>query len=984
MLLAGLCLAFSMSAFSQSRDFDNARTLYDRGMYVQAEDILQTMPEYGDDPIVDGYAVLCALKLRTDGCFSRADNYMMRYSSSALCSDIRLELAMIHFGDADYSRALEMFRSVKLRSVPEKLRSEYLFKTGYCLYKAGLNDDAVKYFNEVLQLGENDYSAPARYMKGYEYYMAGDCSLALPLFEQAGADERFTRLSNYYVALCQYDAKNYDFLVKDAVRFYNESLVPDDRRPHVARLISEAFLIKGDEKKAREYFGVSDDGASKTRSDYFYAGSLLFQTGEWTDAIKNFTHVTDKPDSISQIAWYQMGQSYVSLKNKVAALDSYKSASALMFDSKIREDAFFNYAKLAFDVNGDTSVFADYIRTYSDKVRGEKIYSYMALAALADKDYQGAIDFYDKIDMLSGVDQNNYVHANYIKGTELLASGSYRKAASCFMAVTFYTPKNDLVNQLARYNMADAYYRDGQYEKAASIYVELYNAAALDGLPQGQRLAYDAAYSLMRRYEYAPASTWFARYAEANPSGSCLKDAMLRKADCLFVLGEYGDAAEAYGDVIYKWNDVNDIYPYYQSALCYGLLKKNNRKLELLEKAAAAPVGVPYYGEAVFELAKAQQAAGKKAAAAQTFERLVQELPGTNFAARATLELGTLRRGEGNVDAALAFYKRVVTMKGGEDYVEDALLGIESIYQSQGQPKQYLAYLESIGRGASLTAEQKEEMVFSAAERQYLSEDYASALASLDDFVTAYPMSDNAVKASYYIAGCYMAQGDKLKACDRYGKVMKDTRLPADLRYKSMEAYAQLSYALENYVASYDAWRELYASNVAYTVKNKAALGMVNSAYAAKDYSAVVQSAGIVADCVGISDADKRAVAMIDARSLLALSRRDEAMSVITGLSARPDTREGAEACYMLAQDAFDKGDFEGVKTRVRAFGQSGTDFAYWLAKSFILLGDSYQEQGNVKQARATWESVKEGYEGKEADIAEMLDQRLNQTVVNQ
>jgi TolA-binding protein len=76
----------------------------------------------------------------------------------------------------------------------------------------------------------------------------------------------------------------------------------------------------------------------------------------------------------------------------------------------------------------------------------------------------------------------------------------------------------------------------------------------------------------------------------------------------------------------------------------------------------------------------------------------------------------------------------------------------------------------------------------------------------------------------------------------------------------------------------------------------------------------------------------------------------------------------GAEAAYTLIQDSYDKGDFAAVEEKVFAFSDAGSRHAYWLAKSFIVLGDSYVDKGNLKQARATFESVRDGYKPSAAD----------------
>ena len=44
------------------------------------------------------------------------------------------------------------------------------------------------------------------------------------------------------------------------------------------------------------------------------------------------------------------------------------------------------------------------------------------------------------------------------------------------------------------------------------------------------------------------------------------------------------------------------------------------------------------------------------------------------------------------------------------------------------------------------------------------------------------------------------------------------------------------------------------------------------------------------------------------------------------------------------------------------AFEDAGSPQTYWLAKSFIVLGDSFVDRGELKQAKATFESVRDGY----------------------
>ena len=81
----------------------------------------------------------------------------------------------------------------------------------------------------------------------------------------------------------------------------------------------------------------------------------------------------------------------------------------------------------------------------------------------------------------------------------------------------------------------------------------------------------------------------------------------------------------------------------------------------------------------------------------------------------------------------------------------------------------------------------------------------------------------------------------------------------------------------------------------------------------------------------------------------------------------------------MVIQDSYDRGAFEEVETKVYAFADAGSDQVYWLAKSFIVLGDSFAEREEFEQATATFESVRDGYEpsGPDDDVIDDVTMRL-------
>ena len=87
-------------------------------------------------------------------------------------------------------------------------------------------------------------------------------------------------------------------------------------------------------------------------------------------------------------------------------------------------------------------------------------------------------------------------------------------------------------------------------------------------------------------------------------------------------------------------------------------------------------------------------------------------------------------------------------------------------------------------------------------------------------------------------------------------------------------------------------------------------------------------------------------------------------------------TKEGSEAAYYVIESTFESGDMDKTEAAVFAFSDREPQ-AYWLARAFILLGDVYVRKGDTFQARATWQSVADGYSPADDGIVEEAKARI-------
>ena len=104
--------------------------------------------------------------------------------------------------------------------------------------------------------------------------------------------------------------------------------------------------------------------------------------------------------------------------------------------------------------------------------------------------------------------------------------------------------------------------------------------------------------------------------------------------------------------------------------------------------------------------------------------------------------------------------------------------------------------------------------------------------------------------------------------------------------------------------------------------------------------------------------------------------RRADAVKLYRELAADVRSKEGSAAAYYVLEDTFEKGDMDKTEKAIFAYSEREPQ-AYWLAKAFILLGDVYVRKGDNFQARATYQSVADGYSPADDGIVDEAKERI-------
>ncbi|MGN0190695.1 MAG: tetratricopeptide repeat protein [Candidatus Cryptobacteroides sp.] len=963
----------------EDRDFAKAMEAFDKGMYERAMTLFDDIVFRTGSVKAEGYSVLCSVKSGVRGWENRMESFISANPSSELVPQLKFALSCRMFDKGDYKSCAEILNDLKMQQLRRSQYDQYLFNQGFSLFSLGDYAQASERFSQILSRRKSGYTAPAAYILGYIEYENAEYGKAEQHFLASGGDSRFAEMASYYVLECRFLAKDYGYVIENGPELYRS--VPEDRKLRLGRMISEAYLIRGDSETALRYYNPEPDASGhKSRTDLFFGGSVFYAEKDYKGAIENFSAMENRTDSLGQIANYQLGWSYLQTGNKVLSMEAFRDAASCDWDGKITEDALFNSAKLSFDINSDARPFRNYIKKYP-RARTQEIYSYMALAELCSGDWQAAVDAYDNVDDLSPEMERNYVKANYLRARQLVAAGAYRDAVPLLKTVTFYSDRHSEINQMAKYWLAELQYRNGEYADAILIFKELYHTSALSGTPEGELIPYNIAYSFFRLGDLAQASKWFGEFADGNRTvkSETRKDALTRIADCLFLKDDYLSAAGKYAEVAQVYYDPDDVYPYLQAGMAYGLAGRRQEKTACLEEVKLAVPAVGDYAVAMLELGRCHMDSGNVQPAAECFEKVISSVKDSSAVAQALLEMAMLERNSNNTEKSLQLYRRVVGNMSGSEYADNALLAIENICRAEGLTDDYMAYIDSLGLGESKSPVEKEDFYFSSAQQLYFDARNDKAVESLGSYLEKFPAGRYVLEAKYCMAECLRMDSQFEKACDLYEAIIEAGESP--FRFASMQKFADLSYALERYRIACMAYTAILNENAIDGDMRQACLvGQMRSAFKSRQYELSEDVARKLCPAEGIADSLRREALYIRAKSLLSLSRRDDALALFAELAVNPSDEMGAEARYLLIKDKFDRADFKSVENMVYEFSESGTAQNRYLAASFLLLGDVFAEQGLLEQAKATFESVRDGYvpESASDDIPEQVKMRLD------
>lgn len=926
---------------------------------------------------LDYYYALSSLKLNHPNVAGVVYEYEKKYPYSSQISLLNFYLSKYYFEKGEYATSQEVINDINAKYLSKEQRWEFLFNKAYCRMRVGDNEVAKVGFKQLINLGNTPYSASASYYLAYLEYLSNNFNESVKIFKTLENNHDHSLLSKYFISESYFMMKEYSDAIKYGEGIYDS--LKGDFQLKCARILSQSYYELGDKRKAKEYLDkYSNHNDKLSRKDNYYMGVVSYSLQSYYAAVNAFSKVITERDSLAQNGYLYLGNSYLAIKNKLGAYNAFKEAAFMEFDPTIKREAYFLYAKLAFDLNSDITPFKNYLSLYPSSKRGDEIYNYIATSYLLSKNFEDAISALKMVKYLTPEMTLNLQKAAFFRGLQCIDMDSYKSAIEYLTLSVKNGVHNPSLTMLAKFWISESYYRINEYQKTIESVEPLVTNSSFIGSGEYPLALVNLGYAYFHQSNYPKAQKWFEEYLSLTPSRRNMTlEVRTRLADCYYMSGDYERAAEIYEDVALKTFSTDDVYASYMGALSFGLSSMPEKKITMLRDIVDNKYTNDYYHIALYELGRTYVQQEDNESAVKCFNTLLKDGRDSTYHTKSLLELGMISSNLLKYNDALNYFDSIVQNYPLSTDVSNALMGIESVYSLQNNPEGYLAYLEKVGMSSIKSEDEKELMLFNSAEQLFLGGKYDKAIESLNSFISKYPEGIKLPQAYFYLGESYSKMAKPEFAADAYLKVM-NTGEGAFVELATLY-YAKIELALEHFEKGAIAFESLLEIAQFENNKLEALVGKMRCYYGAKDYSKTIMSANDILS----SDIKEQSILFETnyklAKSYHALGERDKALPIFQNLAADYSTTEGAECAYMLVLQAYDEGDFEKVESMVYSFADSGNFQTYWLAKCFITLGDSFAERDEWEQAKATFESIKEGYTPTKEhdDVLEQVQMRL-------
>ena len=942
-------------------DYTKALELYNNHQYKAAQKLFKEVKSEAETSSLESdcayYVANCAVRLNQSNADELMEDFVQNYPSSTKRNSAYINVANYYFENGQYDYARKWFNEVDESSLSREELEEFNFNNGYAYFKADRKGEAKKYFNKVRD--SKEYGSQAKYYLGFMAYEGDDYKEANEMFDQVKGENRYDRNLSYFQADMNFKLGKFQEAITLGTAQLDKSSALE--RSELNKIIGESYFNLEQYEEAIPYLKEYRGKKGKwNNTDYYQLGYAYYKQKDYENAVSEFNKIIDGQNHVAQNAYYHLAESYIELGKKQEALNAFKNASEMEFDEKIQEDAALNYAKLSYEIGNNyksiPEVLTDFLEKYPASKEREAVEELLVDSYITSKNYEKALKLLE--DSNDYKDKVVYQKVAYYRGVEIYNQGNY--SGSLVLFNKSLAERNDQTfTAKATYWKAESDYNLENYQDALIGYKEFKGMAAAKNTVEYEGIDYNIAYTYFKRKEYATAINAFKNYSEkSNIPLTQKNDAYLRLGDSYFVTSDYWSAMEAYNKAI-AMKGIDSDYAYFQKAISYGFVDKNDRKIEDLEAFLKKYKKSIYRDDAYYELGNTYVATGNTSKAIQSYNQLINNVPASSFVSKSLLKQGLIYYNNDQGNDALQKFKKVVQQYPGTEEANQAVKTARVVYVDLGRTDEYAAWVSTLDF-VEVSDSDIDNATYEAAENQFIENNTKVAKKGFQKYLNDFPNGLHAMSAHFYLGQLQYRDDEKNEAIPHYKYVVEKSR--NEFTEQALARLSQLYLENKNYKEAIPILKRLEAEadfpqNITFAQSN-----LMKSYYQLENYQSTVQYAEKVLQDTKIENNVKSDAQVFIARSAMQTGDEARAKTAYQKVQKIAGGELAAEAQYYEVYFKREAGNYEASNEAIQTLAKEYSGYPKWSAKSLLLMGQNFDDLGDAYQATYVLNGLINGY----------------------
>lgn len=978
------CFPIMVSAQVNSGNlYNEARELFTQKHYAAAVPLLRTFltqkPAAGLKQEAEYMLACSAYELQDQRRIEILRTYLKNFPDSPYTNRVNALIASAYFFEKDYDQALAMFNSVDPDLLPNEERDDVVYRMAISNMTVGNVEQAAIWF-EVLRENSKKYAKDCAYYISYIRYTQGRYDEALSGFLPLQDDAKYKTLVPYYIAECYLKKKQYDKAEIVAQNFLSSN-PRDPNAGELYRVLGEVYYSSQQFEKAVNAFENYKSAIDPpSRNALYMLGLSYYKTAVYSKAAATLGEVVTADDALTQNAYLHLGLSYLQLAEKSKARMAFEQAAASDADMRVKEQAAYNYAlsihETSFSAFGESvNVFEKFLNDFPNSEYTEKISSYLVDVYLNTKSYDAALKSIERISRPTTRIMEAKQKILFQLGTQAFANSAFDKAAA-------YFNESIAIGQYDAQTKADAYYWRGEanyrlnaVDSASRDFNEYLKLTAQKNTEMYALAHYNLGYVAFHKKNYPQARDWFKKYInlDKGTNRTALADAYNRVGDSYLNERDFDNAKHAYSQAEAMDTPAGD-YSFYQLALVSGLQKDYAGKITLLNRLAGKYPSSAYIVNALYEKGRAYVLMENSRQAITSFRELLEKYPNSPVARKAAAEIGLLYYQNENYDQAIAAYKHVIETYPGSDEARLAFRDLKSIYIDTDRVGEFAALASSLPGNMSFDVNEQDSLTYVAAEKIYMRGRIEEAKGSFTKYLQSFPNGAFGLNAYYYLTLIAKEQGQSNQVLEYSAKLLEYPDNPFSEETLIMRGEVQFN--MQQFANAMVTYKQLKEKASTTDRRILAETGILRSAYMSRNDMETIDAANEMLYEVKLSPELTQEAIYFRARAYLNQNAGESAMHDLKTLAKDTRNSYGAEAKYLVARQYYEAKDYASAEKELLDFIDKSTPHAYWLARGFILLSDTYVAMGRQLDARQYLLSLQQNYQAND-DIKGMIETRL-------